>query len=154
VSLQWNHNSATPQDDIIDPSHKGPYLVYLSSDNGANWFKIFHEGYDNKTGKWAVDHLISNKGLWSTTIPRDIAAGNYLIRGEILALHGAGNVDGIQPYVDCAELTITGGGTAKPSTVKFPGAYRQNDPGILINIYWPVVTSYTIPGPPVYAPKF
>ena len=35
----------------------------------------------------------------------------------------------------CAQITITGGGSANPSKVSFPGAYSPTDPGILINIY-------------------
>jgi cellulase len=78
-----------------------------------------------------------------------LLTGNYLIRGELLALHEAYRENGVQPYVDCAELTITGSGNAKPSTVKFPGAYKPTDPGILINIYNPI-TNYVIPGPAVH----
>lgn len=47
-------------------------------------------------------------------------------------------------------MTVTGGGSANPTGVKFPGAYSANDPGIKINIYTDL-TSYTIPGPPVFS---
>lgn len=35
----------------------------------------------------------------------------------------------------CFQINVTGGGSATPPTVSFPGAYNANDPGILINIY-------------------
>lgn len=38
--------------------------------------------------------------------------------------------------VSCAQIRVTGSGTFTPtSTVSFPGAYKQDDPSILINIY-------------------
>lgn len=48
------------------------------------------------------------------------------------------------------QLTLTGGGSNTPATVKFPGAYKANDPGIQINIH-AAMSSYTIPGPAVIA---
>ena len=48
------------------------------------------------------------------------------------------------------QLSVTGGGSASPATVKFPGAYSASDPGILVNIHQSV-SGYTAPGPSVYA---
>lgn len=31
--------------------------------------------------------------------------------------------------MECAQLEITGGGSASPATVSFPGAYHSTDPG-------------------------
>jgi len=152
IGLQWNHNSPDPGDDIVDPSHKGPCLVYLSSDNGISWFKIFEDGFDTATQTFCVTRLIASKGYMEATIPSDIAPGSYLVRAEIIALHEAENPDGAQPYVDCAELTISGGGTAKPATVAIPGTYSPTDPGILFNIYQVPMATYVVPGPPVYTP--
>lgn len=114
-----------------------------------NWFKINHAGLSD--GTWASDTLIANNNTWTVTIPSDIAPGPYLVRHELLALHSASNANGAQFYPMCANLKITGTGSAVPTdTVKFPGAYSPTDPGILINIFYPVVTSYTIPGPAPY----
>lgn len=49
------------------------------------------------------------------------------------------------------QINVTGGGSASPAGVSFPGAYVGSDPGITINIYYPVLTSYTPPGPEVYS---
>ena len=51
---------------------------------GLGWFKIYQDGYNPSTGKWAVDTLIANKGKVTFTIPSCIAAGQYLLRVEII----------------------------------------------------------------------
>lgn len=150
IGLQWHHNSNAADDDIIDPSHLGPVIVYLAkSDSGAGnvWFKIYEDGYSN--GQWAVNRLINNRGRVDITIPADIAPGNYLLRGEILALHNGYEVNGVQPYVGCVELSISGSGSANPAGVAFPGFYKNTDPGMLFDIY-KSYSSYPIPGPAIY----
>jgi cellulase len=86
----------------------------------------------------------------SVPIPSDIASGDYLLRAEALALHTAGSSGGAQFYMTCYQLTISGSGTATPSGVLFPGAYKASDPGILVNIH-AALSTYISPGPPVYA---
>lgn len=150
VGIQWHHNSNSPSDDIIEYTHKGPVMVYLArTDSGAGnvWFKIYEDGFAG--GRWGVDRLLDRKGRVDVTIPSDLAPGNYLLRGEVIALHSAYDVNGVQPYVGCVELTISGSGSASPAGVALPGYYKNTDPGMLINIYQ-TVTSYVIPGPAVY----
>jgi cellulase len=55
----------------------------------------------------------------------------------------------LQFYSSCAQLSVAGGGSASPATVKFPGAYSATDSGIVINIHQNI-SSYTVPGPAVY----
>jgi hypothetical protein len=83
------------------------------------------------------------------TIPKCLADGDYLLRAEHIGLHSAGSVGGAQFYLSCAQLSVSGGtGTYAPKTlVSFPGAYAATDPGIKINIYYPIPTEYTPPGP-------
>lgn len=83
-------------------------------------------------------------------IPSNLAAGDYLLRAEAIALHAAGSVGGAQFYMTCYQLTVTGGGSLVPSGVSFPGAYKATDPGIEINIYQKL-SSYVAPGPAVIA---
>jgi hypothetical protein len=71
----------------------------------------------------------------------------YLLRAEIIALHAASSYPGAQLYMECAQIAVTGGGSGNPATVSFPGAYKGTDPGIKFQLYWPVPTSYAIPGP-------
>lgn len=69
-----------------------------------------------------------------------------------MALHNAYDVGGIQPYVGCIELSISGSGSANPAGVSFPGEYSQTSKGMVINIYQPYA-SYEIPGPALYIPS-
>ncbi|KFY78567.1 hypothetical protein V499_02311 [Pseudogymnoascus sp. VKM F-103] len=149
---------------VIASSHKGPVLAYMkkvsdstqnpSAGPGNGWFKISQAGLISST-QWAVDALISAGGVQSVKIPSCIENGDYLLRFEIIALHSAYSYPGAQFYVECAQITVTGGtGTASPATVAIPGAYSGSDPGIKISIYnaqgTPYPSSYTIPGPPVF----
>ncbi|KAI5782689.1 glycoside hydrolase family 61 protein [Geopyxis carbonaria] len=153
---QWGDRSCA--NEAIGGAHHGPVIVYMSkvtdaltADGSTKWFKIFESGLvDATAGKWGNDVLNDNCGKQEVTIPASIASGDYLLRAETIALHSAGSSGGAQFYMSCYALKVTGGGSASPSGVSFPGAYSASDPGILINIYYPVVTSYTVPGPAVY----
>jgi hypothetical protein len=90
-----------------------------------------------------------NGNTWKVTIPSDIAPGNYVLRHEIIALHGAGSPNGAQLYPQCINFEVSGGGSARPSGTVGTSLYRANDPGILFNIYGNP-TSYPIPGPRLY----
>lgn len=74
------------------------------------------------------------------TIPKATPSGDYLARIEHIGLHAASQANGAQFYLSCGQITVTGGGSGTPAPlVSFPGAYKATDPGILIQIYWPVV---------------
>ncbi|PVF94635.1 hypothetical protein CPB86DRAFT_800316 [Serendipita vermifera] len=144
VTAEWHHggNGADPNDgdDPIANSHKGPVIAYLAKVGsalqtdvtGLGWFKIYHDGL-HSDGTWAVDTLIANDGKVTFSIPSCVPPGNYFLRVEIIALHGASVYPGAQFYMGCAQINITGGGSASPSTVSFPGGYSGSDPGVLIN---------------------
>ncbi|KAF8446602.1 glycoside hydrolase, partial [Terfezia claveryi] len=138
-------------------SHRGPTMTYLASCTSGdcrkedpstlNWFKIDHAGL-NADGTWASDILTKNNNTWAVTIPKELKPGPYLIRHELLALHSSSQTNGAQFYPMCANLDIKGTGTSIPDeTVKFPGAYKPENKGVLVNIYWPPLKSYDIPGP-------
>ncbi|EPE27226.1 hypothetical protein GLAREA_03141 [Glarea lozoyensis ATCC 20868] len=161
VKARWRHTQQSGSNDIIDAGHSGPVMAYLKKVSnaatdpgyGGGWFKISEAGLINAASKqWAVNDLIKNLGEQSIPIPSCIASGQYLLRAELIALHGAGSSGGAQFYMECAQINITGGTGAKsPATVSLPGAYKANDPGILVNIYsTPAISKYTIPGPPVF----
>jgi hypothetical protein len=60
---------------------------------GKVWFKIDQEGLVSGTqnaGKWAGDTILDTLN-WTTTIPASLAAGDYLIRHELIAVHQANN---------------------------------------------------------------
>jgi len=74
-------------------------------------------------------------------IPAATPTGQYLLRVEHIALHVAQSVGGAQFYISCAQISVTGGGSGTPGPlVAFPGAYSATDPGILIDIYYPLVS--------------
>ncbi|KAI5797516.1 endoglucanase II [Peziza echinospora] len=162
VKIEWHHTNRaqgpTDGDDPIASSHKGPIIVYLAKvDNAAtatntaslDWFKIQQEGLNG--GVWAVDKLNQGNGEWDVKIPSNIPNGDYLLRGEIIALHSAGNYPGAQFYMGCIQIRVSGasGGTPSP-VVKFPGAYSGTHPGIKVSIYGGS-TSYSIPGPALFS---
>ncbi|KAG8820152.1 Esterase/lipase/thioesterase [Serendipita sp. 401] len=114
-----------------------------------------HYGISQDTysgGKWGNQRLVANNFTAAVTIPSKLAAGNYLLRHENLALHGATSLNGAQFYPVCIHLTVTGGGSVSPSGLAFPGAYKQNDPGILFNPYQGDAANqaYVAPGGAVY----
>jgi hypothetical protein len=84
--------------------------------------------------QWGVTRMYKNGGKYSFKIPTCIQSGQYLLRAELIALHGAGSYPGAQLYMECAQLNISGGGHAQPPTVSFPGAYKPTDPGIKIQV--------------------
>ncbi|KAG5954513.1 hypothetical protein E4U58_007586 [Claviceps cyperi] len=149
LSLQW-----TPW----PISHKGPVLDYLANCHGPcekvdkttlEFFKIDGAGLLKQNPQtFADDILIANNNSWQVQIPKSLAAGNYVLRHEIIALHSAGQSDGAQFYPQCFNLKITGSGTLDPAGVKGTELYKPTDSGILCNIYVPTL-DYSVPGPAV-----
>ncbi|KAL2856537.1 glycoside hydrolase [Aspergillus pseudoustus] len=139
--------------------HPGPLLAYLakapssaSSFDGAGevWFKIYEDGPEISADglTWPSDGLTSVE----FTIPAAVPDGEYLLRVEHIALHSAGTEGGAQFYISCGQISVSGGGSGSPGPlVALPGAYDATDPGLLINIYYPVPTEYTPPGPAVWS---
>ncbi|KAK1590463.1 family 61 glycosyl hydrolase [Colletotrichum navitas] len=167
VGAWWGHviggaQGGNDPDHPIAASHKGPIIVYLAKvDNAAStgtsglrWFKVAEAGLSGST--WAVDTMISNGGWHYFTLPSCVAPGDYLLRVEIIALHGASVQGEAQFYMGCAQIRVTGSGTnAGSNFVSFPGAYSASHPGILVGIYDSSGKptnggrAYSIPGPAV-----
>ncbi|KAI0600110.1 glycoside hydrolase family 61 protein [Biscogniauxia sp. FL1348] len=157
VEMHQQPNDRSCANEALGGNHFGPVMAYMSkvddaasADGSTSWFKIFELGYDSATDTWGNDLLNENCGKQDVTIPADIAPGDYLLRAETIALHTASQVGGAQFYMTCYQITVTGGGSANPDGVKFPGAYSPTDPGIKIDIWGNDFKEYTIPGPPVY----
>jgi cellulase len=136
--------------------HFGPALAYLGEFPSAdtkpqdvNFFKIFEQGYDSakgqhllqklpdkpstdtSLGKWANEIASDNGDSYKVQIPSDIKSGTYVLRTEIIALHGnakqlqGGPLAGPQFYTYCFNVDVINGGNAQPEGVKFPGAYTK-----------------------------
>jgi len=147
------------------PHSIGPVLVWMAKcpgacsafdGSGAVWFKINQGGLESgtlSTGHWAMADLQANNNSWATTIPSTLPAGNYLLRHELLAIHTS---NAPQWYPECAQITVTGGGSQAPTSAflaSIPGVYSMSDPNVDIDIYSnanAAVTNYTIPGPAVW----
>jgi cellulase len=95
---------------------------------------VFEDGLDG-SGQWGVDRMINNGGWVDFTMPSCVAAGQYLLRAEIIALHSASKQGQAQFYMGCAQINVSSSGSKTGQTVSFPGAYSANDPGILVSIY-------------------
>ncbi|KAF9024339.1 hypothetical protein BDZ89DRAFT_954802 [Hymenopellis radicata] len=160
ITLEWHQHDQRTGEDAISGGHKGPVLVYIAKapstaasfdGQGTVWTKVYESGLVNpSTQEWATDVVNADNGKHSFILPASIPAGEYLIRGEIIALHVASSYPGAQFYIGCAQVKVTGGGSASPPKVALPGAYKGSDPGITINIY-NNLQSYTIPGPAVWS---
>ncbi|KAK3938661.1 putative endo-beta-1,4-glucanase D [Diplogelasinospora grovesii] len=132
--------------------HQGPISLYMSKARGAahdydgsgNWFKIYDWGptFSGGQATWPM------RSDYAYNIPRCIPNGEYLLRIQSLAIHNPGGTP--QWYVSCAQVNVSGGGSATPApTCKIPGAFKATDPGYTANIY-NGLKSYTVPGPAVF----
>ncbi|KAL8310298.1 hypothetical protein RB597_010227 [Gaeumannomyces tritici] len=163
VEMHAQPNDRSCKNEAIGGAHYGPVMVYLSkvpdasrADGSAPWFKIFENGWASTGGvgdndEWGVKDLNKCCGKMDVPIPRSLAAGDYLLRAEVIALHTAGSAGQAQLYMTCYQITVTGSGTWSPPAsqmVSFPGAYKTNDPGILVNIH-SKLSKYVVPGPKV-----
>ncbi|KAF2453889.1 glycoside hydrolase [Lineolata rhizophorae] len=141
-------------------SHPGTLQMYMAKvpegetaatwdGSGDVWFKIMSEGPVISGGSlsWPSEHATRV----STVMPDSVPSGEYLFRVEHIALHSASSAGGAQFYISCAQLNVINGGSGSPGpAVALPGAYSPTDPGIMLNIYYPVPTSYEAPGPAVW----
>lgn len=137
-------------------SHVGPVITYVAPYTGdiesvkkedLKWTKIEGAGYEN--GQWAAVKMIAQNNTWPVTVPENLAAGKYVFRHEIIALHAAGQENGAQNYPQCLNIEVTGSGTEKPEGVVGTKLYTPTDPGILFNAYANDI-KYTVPGPALF----
>ncbi|KAF7316357.1 Lytic polysaccharide monooxygenase [Mycena indigotica] len=140
--------------------HPGVVNVYMAkapngnvstfNGDGAVWFKVYQITAVTNGGS-SITFPAQNVPSVSFTIPKSLPTGQYLVRMEALALHSANTFQGAQWYISCGQISVTGGGSGTPGPlVSIPGVYTGNEPGILLNIYYPVPATYTQPGPKVW----
>ncbi|RYP50933.1 hypothetical protein DL768_003658 [Monosporascus sp. mg162] len=142
--------------------HPGPAQVYLSLapgsvkeyDGSGDWIKIAQElackpnivPADFQTDAWCT----WNENNVSFVVPENIPEGEYLVRGEHIALHGAH--DGkAEFYYSCAQIKVEGstGSELPGEKVLIPGVYGVDDDAINFSV-WGSSTSYPfVPGPDV-----
>ncbi|EMD35431.1 glycoside hydrolase family 61 protein [Gelatoporia subvermispora B] len=146
-------------DDFYHPGYFSAYMSpaapaanSASAAESSTWFKIWEDPPVFENGALVFPSQTIDEITF--TIPKNLPSGQYLLRGEQIALHVAESYGGAQFYIGCAQLNVVDGGDGTPGpTVAFPGAYTGYEPGILINIYdLPAgYTGYQSPGPAVWS---
>ncbi|KAK7007673.1 glycoside hydrolase [Favolaschia claudopus] len=141
--------------------HPGVLNVYMAKapdgtdvadwDGSGNvWFKVYQISAVTDGGS-TITFPATGMPEVTFPIPSETPSGQYLIRIEHIALHVASSFGGAQFYIACGQVEVTGGGSGTPGPlVQFPGEYTGNEPGILLDIYYPIPATYTQPGPAVW----
>ncbi|KAH7037795.1 glycoside hydrolase [Microdochium trichocladiopsis] len=154
-AIRWSASQA-----VYHPGALSAYMAKVPSGstaatfNGAGqvWFKVYQDYPTTSQNQYQFPSL--NKADFSFNIPSCLPSGDYLFRIEHVALHAAGQANGAQFYISCAQIAVKGGsGSKSPSgnqLVSFPGAYKPSDPGLLVNIYNTGGKAYTPAGPSVF----
>ncbi len=114
IGMYWQHviggaQFANDKDNPIAHSHKGPVMAYLAKVddasktgiNGLKWFKIHEDAFDPSNKQWGVDRMLSGNGWAFFNFPTCVAPGQYILRGEIIALHSAKTAGSAQFYQVC-----------------------------------------------------
>lgn len=135
--------------------HPGPLQVYMSKapgdvreyDGSGGWFKIYElgpESFSSDGITWGATDI----GNFTFELPKEVPSGQYLVRIEHIALHGAGEWGGAEFYFNCAQIEVESDSSATPyPLVQIPGVYDGYEPGILFYMYRPYIVNYTMPGP-------
>ncbi|KAL4953488.1 glycosyl hydrolase family 61-domain-containing protein [Aspergillus filifer] len=151
VTLKWN---------MWPGEHEGPIIDYMASCNGPckdvdkatlSFFKVDEDGFDGS--KWATDRLQENGLTWEVTVPADLKAGEYVLRHEIVALHSVGATDIAQPYPQCINLKVAGGGVSQPEGKLGTELYSSDESGFHTPLTGDGSPSraYEVPGPKVFS---
>ncbi|KXX75059.1 Cellulose-growth-specific protein [Madurella mycetomatis] len=154
---QWTHS----QGPIIVWMYKCPGEFSSCDGSGAGWFKIDEAGFSGdgrsvfldteRPSGWEIAKLVGGNKGYTSRIPQGLAPGNYLIRHELIALHQA---NAPQFYPECAQIKVTGSGTAQPGSshkAAIPGYCSNSDSNIRVPINdHSIPQTYVVPGPPVW----
>lgn len=137
------------------------YLGYLPTPDtkpqDVKFFKIWAQGFDESRGiwrradsgrfanreteEWANQIAVDNGNQYTVRLPSDIKSGTYVLRTELIALHGnMANLNttalaGPQFYPYCINVDIVAGGSATPSGENIPAIYKPKDYGIAFSPY-------------------
>jgi hypothetical protein len=105
--------------------------------------------------RWATDVMIAANNTWLVEVPRGLRTGAYVLRQEIVALHFAERKGGAQNYPLCVNLWVEGlngeesDGEFKMDGFDARGFYKEDDPGVWVNVSAAAMTRYVVPGPTV-----
>ncbi len=149
--------------DAWPSKHPGPVIDYIAECPGdcttvdktqLKFVKLDEAGLVNgEFGDQKILKATNPKLSYPVKIPATLKPGNYVLRHEIIALHGASTSGGAQFYPNCVNLQVTGSGTTAISGgVPATSFYKAGDPGIFLSISV-MPSTYTIPGPTVWKPS-
>jgi lytic cellulose monooxygenase (C1-hydroxylating) len=166
VGIFWTSDDKNINPDGWAESHRGPIMTYIAPCGGdcssvdatsLKWTKIAEAGVisgsANTQGTWATDAMRANGGVAQATIPSSIAAGNYVLRNEIIALHKAHEYEP-EFYPQCATIEVTGSGSddLSNSGVVASQLYSTSDSQIFgFSVYDNRESNWVVPGPPLYS---
>jgi len=115
--------------------HEGPGQIFMSKlpdgveslnnyDGSGDFFKIGYAGPVSATA-WELNDKLS----MNATIPKTTPPGKYLLRIEQFL---PSNLRGqSQWFVNCAHIEVIGSGGGSPGPiVKFPNAYKEDEPSV------------------------
>jgi len=137
--------------------HDGPLSIYMAKapttavafdGSGQVWFKILDIGPTFAAGGTSTWPLAQT---YTYYIPPNLPSGDYLLRIQQLGIHNPYPAGIPQFYIECAQITVTSGGSGTPGPlVSIPGFVTGTEPGYTVNIYTDF-TNYTVPGPAVWS---
>lgn len=141
----------------------GPIMTYLAQvpagqtadkfdTKNAKFFKIDQTGQTGGAGTGWVQAGIKGGKTYTLTLPKDLPAGDYIMRHELIALHFAQTKkDGAQFYPSCIQMRVGGGSNAPKAisaqTVSFPGGYTAGDKSLFVPDLFKNNFVYSFPGP-------
>lgn len=125
--------------------HPGPLTIHMSKAPGdvkqyrgdGDWFKVHQMIICKAPNQYLNDKdwCTWDKSTIEFKLPLDTPPGQYLVRVEHIALHGAQSGD-TEFYYECAQIEVGGNGNGRPGPmVKIPGLYDSNDPALRFFIY-------------------
>ena len=126
-------------------------ISWVSLGSGRSQY-VFHCMFSQYIILSSDRSLVVAGGVANASLPNTLAAGNYLIRHEIIALHLANSFGGAEFYPACAQIRVGGSETGAPTPdelVSIPGAYSDNDPGIFDPNIFNASAPYVFPGPAI-----
>ena len=109
-------------------------------------------------GQWSSHVMIARNNSWGVRVPRGTPGGAYVLRHEAIALHFAKDKGKAQNYPLCFNIWVDandGGATGgqKMAPLDLNGGvvgtklYKEDEAGILIDVFKVLTTTYKVPGP-------
>ncbi|CAG8628788.1 5892_t:CDS:2 [Acaulospora colombiana] len=146
----WVHNTGAVMTYMAACGSEG--CANFDSAN-AQFFKIGELGRKPEGGYYMADLTGEFNKTLSVTLPKNLPAGQYLIRHELIAMQLGMSPGGAEFYPACVQIDLSGPEVSSAElpkgsdVVTFPGGYSDTDPGILDPHVYDPGYEYVFPGP-------